>query len=358
MVSYSSSRRGLAYKVGRMLGRGVKHVRKHALAYSGVASARANRHLSKARRMSRRNKRSYRKTRSRKPSDRGDMRVEDVSKSYFSTYKKGSSKTLRRWAKDGVNLKWTFITGLTYLSVVAAQAVNQLPVTLFTRTDIDTINTKLINLNPVSAGTAPIQMSTGLVSAKLYTSIKNQTNDEIEVWLYTVTPKFNLGGSDPTFLTAWDLGLDAQNNTSGVPATDPYSEPRMSVLVKNAWTVLRKQKYRMKSGSLVTDCFNYKPNKVMTEMYLQLYNDTAAYANLTVYSILVTLGPIGRKATTSVPTYAPCRVDVIQKVEYELTGHIDRLDLMTITNSLAVDSDPKLAMTDVDESSNAIVVVG
>lgn len=283
-------------------------------------------------------------------------RVIDIGFTRASLYKKGSEKTLRRWYKDAVRARYKFLGSKTFQSTNGLQAVSILPVTMFFRTDIDTINTRL--LSNVPAGLSNVNSQTGLKKCQMVTQLKNQTNDEIEVWLYFITPKKDIPTTGLAPPSAWDAGADDQLGTAGTPFDFPYSDPREAELFKQMYHVHRKILYRMKSGALVTDTFNYSPNKIMDESVIQRYSDIVQFANLSMSVMMVQLGPIGRRiGAAQEPTYGPSRVDVVQSVNYMLLGNVSRATVMTNARTLDVVAGNVQAMTDADETANNIVVV-
>lgn len=299
--------------------------------------------------------RTYTKTKTkRKKKINSVRRVMDIGFTAHSKYLKGSEKTIKRWMKDGIHVRHKYSAGQSFTSTNGVQAANNLPVTICTRGDIDTVNQKVIDA--VVTGSTAIQGSSAIRKVKMEIQMKNQTNDEIEVWLYYIACKKDIPSGANLPITAWDLGVDDQLNASGTPFDYPYSDPRESQLFNQTYRVLKKTLYRMKSGAMVNDTFKYYPNKVMNEDYLQRYSGLAGYANLTIYPILVQLGPIGHRLGFA-PTYGPSKVDVIQHIDYDIYGHADRRNLQTNVSALDVVAGNVTAMTDADETTNNIVVV-
>lgn len=283
-------------------------------------------------------------------------RVIDIGFTKGTLYKKGSVKTLKRWYKDAVRARYKYLTSKTFLSGNGLQGVNLLPVTMFARPDIDTINTRM--LSSVPAGLGSINSQTGLKKCQMITQLKNQTNDEIEVWLYFITPKMDIPTTGLSPPSAWDSGADDQLGTPGTPFDYPYADPREAELFKTMYHVHRKILYRMKSGSLVTDTFNYSPNKIIDESVIQRYTDILLYKHLSMQVMMVQLGPIGRRIGAGQdPTYGPSRVDVVQSVNYTMMGNTSRATVMTQQRTLDTVVGNVVAMTDADETANNIVVV-
>ena len=163
------------------------------------------------------------------------VRVVDFQNTRGYLYRKGSEKTLKRWYKDGIRLRWKYTDSQTYTSANGLQAVNILPVTLFQRSDIDTITDKIVAAVPT--GLPSVTVEYGLKKVTHTIQMKNQTNDEIEVWLYFCMAKKDIPTGGLTPASAWTTGINDQTGTAGTPFDFPYAEPRESELFKESYTV-------------------------------------------------------------------------------------------------------------------------
>jgi len=294
------------------------------------------------------------KTKRKKSKVNNVKRVQDIGFTVHSLYKKGSEVTIKRWMKDGIHAKYKFTGSASFLSLNGLQLVSAPPVTVASRADIDTVNQKVVDA--VVTGTTAVQGFSAIRKIDTVIQMKNQTNDEVEVWLYWIGCKKDIPTGASLPIVAWDLGSDDQLGTAGTPVDYPYADPRESGIFNETYYVHRKTLYRMKSGALVTDTFHYYPNRIISEGYLQRFTGIQGYKGLTFYPILVQLGPIGRKTIAPVnPTYGPCRLDVICSIFYDMYGHADKRLLMTNVNGVDQTAGLINAMTDADETVNNII---
>lgn len=348
MVSYNG---GLRQAAGRTLRRGLRNVARRLqkpIAYAaGPVIAGKRKYNGPSGKAAKKMKMTKKKRMNR------TVRVTDFMNTNGSLYRKGSEKTLKRWYKDGIRLRWKYTDSQTYVSGNGVQAVNVLPVSIFTRSDIDTITDKIVAAVPT--GLPSLTTEYGLKKVTHTLQLKNQTNDEIEVWLYFCLCKKDIPTGALGCSSAWDIGVDDQTGTSGTPFDFPYAEPRESELFKESYEVVRKVCYRMKSGTLAIDTFKFTPNKILSEDYLKRFDTIGGYKGLSMNVMMVQLGPIGRKVgVAGKPTYGPSRVDVIQNVNYYLLGCSSRRTAMTETKTLDLTAGNIVAMTDADETANNI----
>lgn len=300
--------------------------------------------------------RSMTRTRTRKRKRSGAAtRVADIASTYASYYMAGYKK--RSFPKKTPHTKLTFRTDA--VTVVSSAAGRQrsldMPLSTFNRTHLAVLFTK-IRATATTQGWASQAENIKLVlsQCKLRTEIKNQTNDEVQVWIYDCVIR-NDDAAANTPVVDWYNGANDQTDSTQTVDLFPYATPFQSDYFRENWRVIKVNKLMMKAGAVNTHNFTQKCNKTFS--YSRFVNESDdSFGKLTCRSFVVLLGPIGHLAATpATVSYAPAKLDVIQTMTTKCIGMPDYLSYNRYDVNLSTVT-PMVAITDVDESVNNIIV--
>jgi len=286
----------------------------------------------------------------------GAKRVEDVGSTYAFYYMKGHKA--RKAFRNAQSTKLTFRDDATVVvsSGAGRQRSLDMPLSTFDRAHLTVLFAK-IRAVAITQGWTNQANNIKLVlqSCKIKTEVKNQTNDEVQVWIYDcVIKNDDVAGNTP--VVDWYNGA---NNAVDSPLLTvdgfPYATPFQSDFFRENWRVLKVTKLQMKAGAVDTHTFTQKVNKTFS--YSKFLNDSdSLFGKLTCRSFVILLGPVGHVAATPTTiSYAPAKLDVIQTRTTKCTGSPDNVSYNRYDITVPATA-PLVAMTDADETINSIIV--
>lgn len=280
-------------------------------------------------------------------------RVADVGSTYTSYYMKGQMAKMDK--RMLTKFKIRNDASLVMNSAVGRQRSQDMPMQAFDRVHLTALFTRARAAALASGYTAQADnLKLVLTDCKIKTEIKNQTNDEVQVWIYDcVARNDDVAGNTP--VVDWYNGSNDQTDSTVTVDGFPYATPFDSDFFRENWRVLKVHKLQMKSGAVNTHNFYQKCNRVFS--YSKFLNDgDSIFGKLTTRSFVVLLGSIGHVAATpSSVSYAAAKLDIIQTQITKVASAPAAVTFSRYDFTLPI-AGTYVAMTDADETVNSIVV--